>query len=392
MPDHGKSPQAGQAREYFPRKMNCAFFHVAPRSGVAPPRSTSNPPTLREIAQRAGVSHTTVSLSLRNHPSIPEATRERLRHLADELGYRSNVLVSALMSQVRLKQHKSGPEVVGFLTGGATADDWNNHSATVGFYEGARRRAQQLGMRIEPFWLGAGGANSAAVCRMLRARAIRGQLLAPFPTPVYAHDLDWTHLICVGLGYVFNHHALHRATHNHFRGAFLAYEQLAGLGYERIGLVLERDQNSRVNYAWLGGYLAAQQTFAGARLDPLLTVAGSELRDGRNWLRRAKPDAVIGFGPAQLNLLRDLDCAIPRDLAYAALDVEQTRLAHVDAVAGINQNLALIGATAVDLLASQLYHNELGLPQRPVFSMIEGFWVPGDTAPTRTARRMRRRA
>src|SRR3982750_4698614 len=149
------------------------------------------PPTLREIARRAGVSHTTVSLSLRNHPSIPEKTRERLRHLADELGYRSNVLVSALMSQVRLQQHKSGPEVVGFLTGGPTADDWKNHSASLGYYEGARRRALPLGIRIEPFWLGPGGAGAAATCRMLQTRAIRGQLLSPFPVPVYAHELDW---------------------------------------------------------------------------------------------------------------------------------------------------------------------------------------------------------
>src|SRR6186713_3604284 len=99
---------------------------------MAAVKSAVNPPTLREIARRAGVSHTTVALSLRNHPSIPADTRDRVRVLADELGYRSNVLVSALMSQVRLKQHKSAPEVVGFLTGGLTASDWNNHSASVG--------------------------------------------------------------------------------------------------------------------------------------------------------------------------------------------------------------------------------------------------------------------
>jgi LacI family transcriptional regulator len=357
---------------------------------VASARPSSNPPTLREIARRAGVSHTTVSLSLRNHPSIPEETREKLRHLADQLGYRSNVLVSALMSQVRLKQPKSGPEIVGFLTGGPTADDWKNHSASVGFYEGARRRAQQLGMRIEPFWLGPAGAASAATCRMLRARAIRGHLITPFPVPVYTHELDWAHLICIGLGYVFNQHALHRATHNHFRGSFLAYQELARRGYRRIGLVLDRDENSRVNYGWLGGYLAAQNTFAGARLEPLLTTAGAELPQAKAWLREAKPDAVIGFGPAQFLLLQRLGCAIPRDVAYAALDVEQAHLAHVEEVSGINQNLPLIGATAVDILASQLYQNELGLPQRPVFSMIEGYWVPGRTAPQKPVQRRRK--
>lgn len=353
---------------------------------MAAPRPAPNPPTLREIARRAGVSHTTVSLSLRNHPSIPEATREKLRRLADELGYRSNVLVSALMSQVRLKQHKSGPEIVGFLTGGPTADEWQHHSASVGFYEGARRRATQLGMRLEPFWLGPGGAASAATCRMLRARAIRGNLITPFATPVYDHELDWPHLICVGLGYVFSHHALHRATHNHFRGAFLAFEKLHELGYRRIGLMLDRhDQNRRVNYGWLGGYLAAQSTYGAPRLEPLLTTRGEELPQLKAWLRAAQPDAVIGFGPKQFLTLEQAGCRIPRDLAFAALDVEQTRLDHVEEVTGINQNLTLIGATAIDILASQLYHNELGLPQRPVYSMIEGYWVAGRTAPARVA-------
>jgi DNA-binding LacI/PurR family transcriptional regulator len=348
---------------------------------MAASSAPANPPTLREIARRAGVSHTTVSLSLRNHASIPEATRERLHRLADRLGYRSNVLVSALMSQVRLKQHKSAPEVVGFLTGGASADDWKNHSASVGFYEGARQRAQQLGMRVEPYWLGLGGASSAATCRMLHARAIRGNLITPFPVPVYAHELDWARLICVGLGYVFNKHALHRATHNHFRSAFLAYEKLASLGYARIGLMLDEAENSRVNYCWLGGYLAAQNTVAGAKIPPLLTTDSDPPARLRSWLRRMKPDAVIGFGPKQFLRLDQLGCRIPRDLAFVALDVEQTRLAHVDEVTGINQNLPLIGATAIDILASQLYHNEQGLPQRPVFSMIEGYWVNGRTAP-----------
>ena len=116
---------------------------------MAAPTTPAGPPTLREIARRAGVSHTTISLSLRNHPSIPERTRVRLRRLADRLGYRSNVLVSALMSQVRQKQHKSAPEVVGFLTGGPTADDWKQHSASVGFYEGARRRAYRVWVCVD---------------------------------------------------------------------------------------------------------------------------------------------------------------------------------------------------------------------------------------------------
>lgn len=348
-----------------------------------PAAGPAAPPTLRDIARSLGVSHTTVSLSLRNDPSIPHATRERVRAAADRLGYRSNVLVSSLMSQVRLKHQKIAPEVVAFLSGGPSADDWRNHSACVGFYAGARRQAPKLGIRVEPFWLGPDGGASATTCRVLRARAIRGVLIAPFPTPVYRHELAWSQLICVGLGYVFKDLPLHRATHNHFHGVQIAYENLVRLGYRRIGLVLESSQNSRVGYSWLGGYRAAQDMLGGETLAPLLTDDTDAPGRAKEWLRRQRPDAVIGFGPAQYLALEQAGRRIPDNLAYAALDIEQMNLAHVPEPAGINQNLEQIGATAVDILATHLYHNEQGFPPHPVLTMIGGRWVDGRTAPPR---------
>ena len=352
-------------------------------AAVKPP---STPPTLREIARRAGVSHTTVSLSLRNHPSIPARTRDRLHQLADRMGYRSNLLVSALMTQLRMRNLRAAPEVVGFLTGGPTADDWKNHSASVGFHDGARRRALQLGMRLEVFWLGPGGALAAETCRMLEVRAIRGNLITPFPVPVYDHELNWSRLLCVALGYAFKQQSLHRATHHHFRGSFVAYENLVRLGYRRIGLMLDQHENSRVDYSWLGGFLAAQRTLGGAMIEPFLSADPADLRAVRHWMKSARPDVVIGFGPQQLFALRRAGYSIPRDVGFAALDVQQTNLAHESEVAGIDQNLPAIGANAIELLAAQLYHNEHGLPLRPVVSMIQGFWVNGCTAPRRRSR------
>lgn len=345
--------------------------------------SPATPPTLREIARRAGVSHTTVSLSLRNDPTIPARTRARLHRLADTMGYRSNVLVSALMTQVRLRQRRATTEVVGFLTGGPTAEDWKNHSASVGFYEGARRRALQVGMRLEAFWIGPEGARAAETCRMLRARSIRGNLITPFPRPVYAQELDWSLLVCVALGYAFKSLPLHRATHHHFRGAYTAVENLLRLGYRRIGLLLDREQNSRVGYSWLGGYLAARQVRACAELAPFFTDEGDDPRGLRRWLAKERPDVVIGFGPKQIEALAAAGCAVPGDVAFAALDVQQANLNGVNHAAGIDQNQPVIGATAIDILAGQLYHNEQGMPERPVLSMVEGFWVDGKTAPRR---------
>ena len=56
------------------------------------PDDVTEPPrekyvTLKDVARRAGVHFTTVSLALRRHPGIPAQTRLRLMAIAKELGY-----------------------------------------------------------------------------------------------------------------------------------------------------------------------------------------------------------------------------------------------------------------------------------------------------------------
>jgi len=301
--------------------------------------------------------------------------------LADAMGYRSNVLVSALMTQVRLRHQQAAPEVVGFLTAGPNEEDWKKHSSSVGFYEGARRRGQQLGLRVEAFWLGQNGEGAKQMCRLLSARAIRANLITPFPVPHYTNELDWKHFTWLALGYTYKQWGLHRAVSHHFRSCFIACENLLRLGYKRIGLMLDHDENTRVDYSWLGGFLVAQRVLKIGELAPLFVGNTEDIRTVRRWLDRQRPDAVIAFGPRQLAALKAAGRAIPDEIAFAALDVQQTSLAMFDQVAGIDQNLPAIGATAIEALASQLYHNEQGLPHNPVLNMIEGFWVEGKTAP-----------
>src|SRR4051794_5285577 len=55
-------------------------------------------PTLVDIAKASGVSRATVSLVLRNNPSIPERTRERVLLAAKQLGYVYNRGAASLRS------------------------------------------------------------------------------------------------------------------------------------------------------------------------------------------------------------------------------------------------------------------------------------------------------
>ncbi len=46
--------------------------------------------TIRDIAKRAGVSVSTASRALNNHPKISQKTKDKIKALADEMGYRPN--------------------------------------------------------------------------------------------------------------------------------------------------------------------------------------------------------------------------------------------------------------------------------------------------------------
>src|SRR5512143_413648 len=55
--------------------------------------------SIKDIAARAGVSHSTVSRALSNNPLIAEATRRRLQGLAQEMGYSPNAIARGLVRQ-----------------------------------------------------------------------------------------------------------------------------------------------------------------------------------------------------------------------------------------------------------------------------------------------------
>ena len=57
--------------------------------------------SLADIARKAGVHITTVSLALRDSPRLPVATKTRIKTLADEMGYQPDPMLSALTAYRR---------------------------------------------------------------------------------------------------------------------------------------------------------------------------------------------------------------------------------------------------------------------------------------------------
>ena len=72
-------------------------------------RGGSRRPTLHDVAARAGVSKSLVSLALQGSPKVAPASREAILAAADELGYRPNRTASSL---VRQRTHTIGVHIL----------------------------------------------------------------------------------------------------------------------------------------------------------------------------------------------------------------------------------------------------------------------------------------
>src|SRR5690554_8024438 len=55
--------------------------------------------TIYDIARDLGISATTVSRALNNHPTVNANTKKKIFKTADEMGYRSNIFASNLRSK-----------------------------------------------------------------------------------------------------------------------------------------------------------------------------------------------------------------------------------------------------------------------------------------------------
>lgn len=355
-------------------------------------------PTIREVAARAGVSRTAVSMALRNHPRVSQETKKRISVIAAEMGYRPDPVVNSLMTRLRVSRRSRGKETIAYLTfwdGGPFG--WKNNINESRYFNGALARAEQLGYTLEHFWAKEPGVSSARLSKILYTRAIRGVILSPLPGGPGSVSLDWDKFAVAALGTTVVLPRLHRATHDYFQGMTLALKTLRSRGIRRIGFANASIFDLRVGHGWLSAFLTFQFEISPRERIPPFLVKGWEqdrfaerLRTGElrkedvqnrdgylRWLERWRPDGVVSNTDHPFIFAREHGIKIAKDMAFAQLH----RLRSNDPWAGIERRPEVIGAAATDLVVAQLLGNESGLPDAPRTITIEGVWGEGPSVP-----------
>ncbi len=329
---------------------------------------------MADVARRAGVNCSTVSLALRDHPRISVVRRRQIQRLATEMGYRPNPLVSALMTSRRRRGRPAEHgTVLCYLTSGGKRDEWKSFSPQ--FQPAAAVRAKVLGYRLEPFWLFEPGQRPERLASILRNRGIFGLLVAPPPFQITELSFPWEDFATVILGANCRRPAANRVAYNHFESANLAFRRAAAQGCERIGLVELGWMATMSAKRRLGGFLSEQSQLPRSRQVPVIRTLDRDVIALSGWLERHRPDAILTIRYKEVrDGLAAMGVRTPRDLLL--VDLEKHRAD--DPWPGIYHDPQHVGSHAVNLLVSALGLNDRGLPEEPCESLISGVWSSGE--------------
>jgi LacI family transcriptional regulator len=329
----------------------------------------------RDIARHLGVHVTTVSLALRRHPSIPVKTRERVEEAARNLGYRPDPALTALMAYRRRAAPASSGLVLGYLTYWPGCDDWRKYPALARFFQGAQKRATDLGYKLEHIWLRRPGITLKRWNQILRARNLAGLILAPPPMGRGHLRLAWQDFHAVRIDSAFLWPPLHSVGNNQLQVITLAMRQVYLHGYRRIGFAMDERVNQRVARLYSAGYLDEQERLHHIEKIPMLLTSNWNKDVFLEWLAKYKPSVVISTDFDIKGWIEASGLKIPEEIGFIDLDIKDA----TGKCAGVFQNHEDVGALAVDTVISLMNRNERGIPKKCSAILVEGAWVQGRT-------------
>jgi DNA-binding LacI/PurR family transcriptional regulator len=337
--------------------------------------------TVYDIAEKAGVSHATVSLALRNHPGISEKRRIQIRKLAREMGYVPDPHLAALAAYRRSNAPAEVHSTIAWINHWEQPERLRKHREFDLYWKGALQRARRFGYSLEEiFW--SPEYSAMRFEQILVARGIRGVLIPPHQKVPDWGDFDWSKFSIIRFGLSVPSPDSHLVTADQLRAVIMAVKKMAEYGYQRIGLVVPADQDRNLGGGFVGGFSAAGQSFGLPVVAPMLLEEKVYLEQPPKaldrldrWLNKNRPDAILTTVIQIPKLLQQLNYSIPRDVAVAGTAVD------VPVDAGIDQHSEAIGRIAVEMLVSQINLNERGEPADPYRVLVESRWRDGKSLP-----------
>ena len=330
--------------------------------------------TLAQIADKAGVHKSTVSLALRNSPKINQETIKKVHLAAMQLGYIKDAHLSHLMGYLRTISRNEQFETIGYLTSEPTnLEDLEVRPFFREFHMGAMEGLDDLGYRLETFRLREFEFNYRRLSKVLEARSIQGVIVSPPVKIVSLGQISWENLTGITLGYRLQSPQLHRVVCDQVAVIRMVLSNLEEMGYTKPFFAYRKGRDSHVGRRWsiaLNGSI---------RLFPNITdyhSYGGEADDEfLQQLKQSGCDCVIGLSYNFAVKLVESGLKIPADVGFVLLD----RHDGPDHISSVDQRPRSLGRLAARQMAGMLDRNEIGLPAEPYTITLDPLWHPGSS-------------
>jgi LacI family transcriptional regulator len=329
------------------------------------------PPTLATIAAAAGVSRMTVSRALRNAPDVSSKCRERVRAVAEKLGYRPDPKLTAFMHYLRDRRGGDRVETLAYVFCHRGAGEPRRSASQERFLQGVLARTGRLGYGLDRFVLAPKILGPARLAGILSARGIRGLIIASASSFDGSLDPLLRQTACCVAGAARPELVVHRATSNHYTSFRIALNHLRAKGHRRVALYIDQGTDAHLLHAWraaLADFLLAESL---SPADLTRVVPAWDKTGFLAWMREQEPTVVLTHHQPAWDWLRG--ARLQRRVGLALLDRPP---AAVD-LAGIDQNHESIGSAAVDLVAARLLNHDVGPAEHPHIVTVNGTWAEG---------------
>jgi LacI family transcriptional regulator len=329
------------------------------------------------IAQRAGVHVTTVSLALRNSPSLPVETREWLQKLAREMGYVPDPALTALQAYRRQASVNLPGLAIAYLCFNPTASWTGVGKAHFEVYQGCVRRCKELGYHLELIWVKDPRLSMKRCRDILNTRNPAGLVLSAIHGGRSRYKLDLSGFAAVRVDQGLVQPRLHTVGSNQFQNIKLAVRKAYRLGYRRVGLALMNPFNESVNGFWSGGFWSEQSKRRREDWVQPFLPPNWEPEPFFEWMERERPEVVV-TNHADNKIptwIRSRGLRIPEDVGYIQIGSTDVPTNY----AGVDEDNTAVGRTIIDKLVAIIHRNERGVPSGPELTLIEGCWRDGDS-------------
>ena len=311
--------------------------------------------TIKDVAEYCGVSITTVSRVLNNHPDVRENVRAKVLAAIQELHYVPNNSARDL--------GKSQTDTIGVVLRGAT------NPFLISVLHSIEQAAAAAGYTTVLQQIAPGEDELAAGASLVRSKRLRGLILlgGEFDyTPQRVADLQVPFVCCTFTG---TFGSLPKSVYSSvsiddYAEAYRAVKTLLDHGHRRVAVLLESTNDHSISELRYRGYCAALRD-AGLSVDPnLVAQSGSfEMQDVYDATRRLiahSPDFTALFTISDLmamSAIKALDSTgrrVPQDCSVISIDgIEMTRFI-VPTLTSLVQPAVEMGVEAVRILVDVL--------------------------------------